>query len=654
MKLKIFTTLIFTLITTQVKAEIVDATSAGLAGNTIGVGNTAFSAQRNPASMTDINKYSFIIPLSTTISFLGTSSNFNSYFKDISSFSNTLDKSPKGFLDSINTEKLFNSSAKDQGSYFIHNEMTLGNLGISGTIFSILGKNIYGGLNTWSKLVYSSNTISPNILSFDKFSTSNILDSFKDTDTKMQDLNQIIKPTDNIFKSFDNYISTQKFILPVLAYDLNQDKKSAEKLINELTNFKKDVLSTQINSYTKSFSQFEKSVSNILDLANTFSELKNFKSTNIADGHTVVAFSTASKLFKIGAFELSLGVNFKGFIFPYNPSFSKNHSYSILDINNSNKNLFPLNIRIESDSNFDNTSKEIKNYYENNLKKIYESSKKVSDKIKQLDAVVPVAIDRLKNSQAIPQGDINNLKTNFSSLSKELVEADNLYNQIIDSSNKSFSDINKVLINDLSKAKFNLYRIEEVSPFGFGADIGLQAKAGDDLIFGIMAENPFVFWQGKIRKNELSFDPNKINFEQPLKFNTDSLLKSMLVKKGSKLENFNYNLSEPFIIKVGGSYNLSKASTFLKDTTISVGVDQFFDGRNSTVGIALEKAWFFQKASLFLRSGTQLGGLNNMTTFGFGAKSASFRFDIAYGASDLLSLWNSKTAVFACSSSFSF
>lgn len=652
MKLQLFLITSFLLFSNSVRAEVVDATSAGLAGNTIGVGNTAFSSQTNPASMTDINRYSFVIPLSGTINFLGTSSDFNSYFKDMSSFYKTIDT--KNILGSINTEKLFDSSAKNKGSYFINNDIRFGNLGISGNIFSVMGKTIYGGINTWSKVSNYSNTVSPSILELNNFNTTNILDSFKKADEKNTDINTIIEPSQNLFKSFDEYLKNQKFVLPILNYDLNQDKKISEKLVNELKAFKNDVLSSKVKDYQNSITDLNKSINSILDLSNTLSELKNFKTTNVVDGHTVVAFSTASNLFKNSFMELSLGFNLKGFFIPYNPVFNQKHEDGMLGINNSTKNLFPLNVKIESNANLDNTKKEITTYYDNNIKKLSENSKKVSDKIKQLDSVIPVAIDRLSNSQAISQGDINVLKNNFSTISKEITEVDNLYNNIIENSLGSFNSINKVLVDDLSKSKFNIYQIEEISNFGFGTDIGLQAKFGKDLIIGIVAENPFVLWQSKIRKSEISFDTSKINFEQPLKISTDNLLKSMVVKKGTKLENFNYTLSEPFLLKVGGSFNLSQASTFLKDTTISLGLDQFFDGRSSSLGIALEKGLFFKKGSIFLRAGTQLGGSNNMTTFGLGAKSGSFRFDVAYGSSNLISLFDSRSALFAFSSSFSY
>ena len=116
----------------------------------------------------------------------------------------------------------------------------------------------------------------------------------------------------------------------------------------------------------------------------------------------------------------------------------------------------------------------------------------------------------------------------------------------------------------------------------------------------------------------------------------------------------NYNLSEPFAVKLGGAYKLDKLTPFLSHATVLVDLEQVFNGRPFATHLGFEKGWFFGSAGIYGRLGAQLGGLGNMATIGFGVKAGPFNIDFGYGASNPINPVGSKTAVAALSTSLNF
>ncbi len=155
-----------------------------------------------------------------------------------------------------------------------------------------------------------------------------------------------------------------------------------------------------------------------------------------------------------------------------------------------------------------------------------------------------------------------------------------------------------------------------------------------------------------MRNNQLTFDQSKL--QSSIGQSNIQLTNLFSIVEDKNPQSTNYNLSEPFAIRFGGSYNLGKINPYLSNTIILGDVEQVFNGRPFAAHLGIEKGWMFGSNGVFARLGTQLGGLGNMVTVGIGAKGGPFNISLGYGASNPFNPLGSNSAIAALSTSLAF
>jgi hypothetical protein len=177
----------------------------------------------------------------------------------------------------------------------------------------------------------------------------------------------------------------------------------------------------------------------------------------------------------------------------------------------------------------------------------------------------------------------------------------------------NLSGIQTTLTNDLKNIKLQATSFSEVSPLGFGADIGAVAQIGDEIAVGASLDNLFVLWPGKQRVTNLM-----LNLGGGSPFAADP-------SAPATTQNANYDLTEPRALRLGGTYRPTK----VPGLTVAADVEQVFNGRPFAAHVGGE----YRVANILgLRLGGQLGGLGNMVTAGLGAKAGGFNVDLGLGS----------------------
>ncbi|MBC7473482.1 MAG: hypothetical protein H7263_04270 [Candidatus Sericytochromatia bacterium] len=624
------------------KAEMVDAKSIALGGTTIGLADNAFAPLRNPAAMVDLGWGSFILPLSPAFSFgnnVGSFSAASDLFKGNNNNSNT------SFFDNLSNNS--NSRIDIQGFLPL--------IGYSGKPFKnaiVMGKPIALGINIWGRAVGSAN------LNLSK-GLAELISNYPSLISSVQNIQQSLSlnslsnlanlkiPDINKFSSFDT-----------------TNKAAINAVADEVEMFQKDTLQPAILQSDTLITSISQVGNNIKTILGKFDDLsknsQSGKGSIVADGHAVVAVSGASRIFKNEHIDLSVGLNLKGFFFPVNTSannfFGSNSSSnnlfgSFLQGQNNNARLLPINLNTNLQLGSFKSIDEIKGIIDNQVFSIINGGQDLIKSGKELDNQLNITLPKVRQNIANAIGDIPNLQR----LSNDIQSQSNSLNQKIsaNSSSKITNDILNSLSNDLGDVKLNYSQMTDVSTFGFGVDLGIQAKIVNDLTLGIVFENPLVLWPAKIKNNQATFDTTQFKAGAgSQKFDLNNILK---ISEDANPKSANYNLSEPFAIRAGGAYALGKLTPYLSNATILADIEQVFNDRPFALHLGFEKAWHFsQTTGTSVRIGTQLGGLGNMITFGIGGRNGPFNVSLGFGTGNLFNPINSNSAVAGLSTSLDF
>lgn len=627
------------LLSTNAYSETVDARSAALGGTTLGQANNAFAPLRNPAAMTEIGWGNVILPLSPALTIGNTS-------KPISSFTSLLGNKDIG------------SASLDLASGFFGSENSrlevqsiLPIIGFSGAPFndfSIMGKPIALGINLWGRAVSTANFNSSKGIGQLISNTPLLFNSFTD----------LQKQSNNIGSSFSNITSIN---FPNLQNVNPTNKDQVDAVITEVEQFQNNTLKPLINTSDIAITAINKATSDLKNILNNLDDIsknnQSGKSTFVADGHAVVAVSGASQVFNNDFMNVSLGLNLKGFFFPANMNYSSftgaNNTNPLINIIGGNQGankLLPITINTDIQTGPFKSISDIKSIVDTKLTPVVQTANELLNTAKVLDTQITTVIPKAKenalnvfsDAPAI-QGTVNSLISQSNSVRSTITN---------DFSRTLISDIQGSLNNDLKDVKINFSQMTDVAPFGFGMDIGAQARIMDNIVLGLVLENPLVLWPAKIKNNQMTFNQDKL--QSSIGQSNIQMTDLFNIIEDKNPQSTNYNLSEPFAIRFGGSYGLGKLTPYLANTTVLADVEQVFNGRPFAAHLGLEKGWTFGTNAVFARIGTQLGGLGNMFTLGLGAKGGPFNISVGYGASNLFSPTGGNNALLALSTSLSF
>jgi len=621
LKNKIFFLSLATIFYTS-SAYAIDARSTALGGTTQGLSNGAFSSLRNPASMTDLNWGHFILPLSPNIT-LGSTINVNSFISSAS-----------------NLNKLLTTVKNNISNSRIEANINLPILGYSGIPFQnfkLFNKQIAIGFN----IVANSN----NYFSTDKNKT--IVDAF-DCGTSIYNF------ANNDIKNMNSLFST---ISQLINYNFNKFNNIDFGKFEQVSSLSQEVKQLQDNqiktildlgpSLLKNLENLEKQIINLVDNLSKAEKIQNAGQI-VADGHLTIMTSAASKVYSNDIFDISVGVNLKGFLFPYNQKLDniipisnlQNPSRDVINSLAKNTNLLPIASKVRLELGEFKSSEEIKNFINNKIDPLIQDSKKLVENLGNLDNNITNILELSKtnpvaivNELPSARQNLNLLQTNIQSINSKLNinELANLSNTFIQTLSKDFQNV-----------KINVEQYTDVSPFGLGLDLGLQSRIYKYTTVGLFLQNPFVLWPAKVRNISIVLlNPTNTNV-----FDFENI---------SDLKTSNYNLSEPFAIKFGGSHNLEYLHPLLTNTIVLADIDQVFNGRNIALHLGIEKGFKFNELfSLALRLGGQLGGIASMLTAGFGIQGGPFNLDLALASGNFFNPINSNGASATLSTSLNF
>jgi hypothetical protein len=618
-------------------AENVDARSVALGGTTLGQENGAFAPLRNPASMVDIGWGAFILPFSPVVNVGANTNSFNAFIPPggpgtapNSYINNLID----GFLKTPNARLEAQSVAPIVG----FSGSPFGNLMIQGKPFAF-------GINLWAKAsAFGNSTMSPGLATAVQKS-SDLFDSF----TKIQ------ANSGTMTKTFQS-LGTGSGIFPDFEKLNSNDSNQRSTGVSESENFQSKVLQPFINGVT-ALDQGSTKITDILTSLDVLSkEQQSGKGEVAADGHAVIALSGASRVFKNEMIDLSVGLNLKGFFFPANPavvavvppeSISGNPFLGALFSSQSSAKLFPVNVSSDLKLGPFKSITEIKNVLDTQLNPILKDAVTIAGIAKEMDQQLSSTITKARQSAA-GQADVSNLNT---SKTKIEVQATGVGVKLASAGTDFFSQtaqtIQSSLVNGLKDVKISLNQVSDVAPLGVGVDLGFQARIMEDIVLGLMLENPLVVWPSKTTTNDVTIDTVALSGSA---VNTAGIFK---VTPGATKDS-NYNLTEPMALRFGGSYNLGKLTPVLSNAVFLADVEQVFNGRPFAIHLGFEKGWYFGPAGIFGRIGTQIGGLGNVVSLGLGFKGGPFNIDFGYGASNPFNPGGSNAATAALSTSLNF
>lgn len=610
------------LINNQAKADNIDSDSLGLGGVSIGV-NNAYSALRNPASIIYSGKGNIILPLSLTEKI-----DLNASLSSLTSFSN---------IDKLSSDQVLGNVSKllteSNGSLDINSSTILPIIGYSGTAFSIFDKPVGIGVNVWTKATVKTN------ISFSKnfyegvFSAIPLVTSIKDqiteTTTKASSLSGNLKMPD-----LAKYTNGSVNIF---------DKEQVKKVGADLDAFQKETIIPVLTESEKTINSLDKITTDVKNVLKNFDSLTKdplLKGNVVADGHATLSFSAATGIFKNEFIDLSGGLNLKAFIMPSIPLTGVSK-----DIGNEVKLPLLMNIELQTDKL--NSATQITDLLDNQVKGVIDSGKELITSTKELNDNLSKIVSQAKNDGTVNPLDVVPIQGQFVKIQQQSSE---LMKKVSGDFSKDVTDkIQTALIEDIKSMKLNVTNVTDVSPVGFGSDLGFQALLFNDLTLGLMIENPLVLWSAKSQKSSYSLDVNSLSDLQ--KFDVTKNLKKL--DDGIK-QDINYTLSEPMAIKFGASYELAKLTPFLSGAKIAGDIEQVLNGNPLAFHLGFEKNWKFGFAGLSLRLGTQLGGLSNNYAVGLGGNLGGFFISTAVGASNPISPMQSKSMFAGLSTSVRF
>lgn len=579
-------------------AEATDAKSVGMGGTTLGSSNGAFTPLRNPALITDVNA-AFLLPLSPTINFGGNVNSFGAFIPT-GDIKNTSVLS--GYLNNI-SKNLIGDTLKFEVS------PDLPIIGFTGTPIKLADRNIGLGLNLFMK----------GNASFQLSGFNSLFITGVNTFTSSQGVSNDIQTLSSGFtKTFSN-----------LQLPTSSALSSPESILSTAEEFRSSTLQPVIKAGNDSM----KIADGILQTTDTIiTGLEKLQNQGLggalyADGHGVVSFSVATQVFQNKDLSLSLGTNIKGFFIPYNPT--GNPISSVLGGDAQKDKLLPFNVNTKLTLGSLKSLTEVKSIFEEQIKPLVTDAKDIlklaSNLDKELEEIIPLAKENIENvAMRLPelQNIASELQNKYASVNDRLGNNGSGLTSL-------GNNIKNQFIEDLKNLKISGEQFYDIAPFGVGADIGAQLKVGKNANIGLMLENPIVIWPSKSRKLTAAL-------------NTDMLLAgkadlNSILNSATKTENGNgnYNLTEPFAIKLGGGYKLDDVAPILTNSIVMADVEQVFNGTPFALHLGFEKAWLLGPAGLYTRVGGQYGGLGSFFSLGLGAKLGALQIDAGYGANNI-------------------
>lgn len=619
-----------------------DARGIALGGSSVGIADDAFTVLNNPAGMVNLGWGSFILPLSPSI-----------YTVNPFGWNNLINAS-KPSTSEVNAKLFapFIDYAIKNNSLRMELTSVEPILGYSGKPFSnlkVLGESVAFGINVWAKAGSDINlTFSSGIPQIGNEVLNAGLEglnvSKKLTDSS-NDLNGIMKDFNSLTDKFNSLTNSGNISID-----------NIDSVAKEFKSIQSTTLTPLISQGKTTIETFKTTKGNLdiifSGLSKATKEVQNLTGDVVADGHIVVAVSSASRVyyntFNNVPVDVSVGMNVKGFFFPYNMKASQiNENLATYGITG---NLQPIAVKLDADFGPFKNLDEIKTSLDSKLNPLLDSASQILTTGETLNTDLSSLLDKYEKGTApiLLANDLNSLNTNASTL---LTQVNDLQKTLgsVDDLTKLATDSQAKLKEDLKNVKMSMERIEDVAPAGIGIDLGVQAKIRDDITVGLVLENPLVIWPANRVKRDVVLNTDQI-FDAEM--TVDKLIK---IGDAKSLGATNYTLSEPTALKFGGAYKMDNLTPYLTGATIVGDIEQIFNGRPLALHLGFEKFWAFGKDfGLAARVGTHLGGLTNMFTLGLGAKLGAFNLDIGYGGTNPINVLESPSSVFALSTSLNF
>ncbi|MFN8672125.1 MAG: hypothetical protein U0457_08625 [Candidatus Sericytochromatia bacterium] len=609
-----------------------ESESIGLGGNKSGV-NNAFVTMKSPANIMNSGGGNVILPLSPAINFNSDSLTIND-FMSLGKNDNT-----------TAIDKILALTKKSNGTINLESVVELPILGYTGTPFSLGERKIGFGVNLWTKAYIKTSLGLSKNFSTDMF---NSLGSIGNIETTIANSSASLSSITSNAKLPDLSKYTSGTFNPF-------DKEQLKTAANDFESIQNSTIGPILTEGDKVIKDIEKVTTDIKNLLTTFNSLSGSKLLNgeiVTDGHAVLAVSGATSLFKNKMIDISAGVNLKAFIMPsfsLKDALGKDVPSNLISSLTAGTSKTPLVFTMDIQSDKFKSVDEINNILDNQVKGIIDNSKTLLDNTKTLNTKITSIIDKIKNDDLITAiSESASLKTDFSSIESQ---AKGLQETAKTALTKETTDkIKNSLSDDLKTLKLNINSINDISPVGFGTDLSVQATIMNDIVVGLTLENPLVLWPAKSKKSIYGIEiPSQLSNNS--KIDPSTFIK--LLEDGA-IQSTNYNMSEPMALRLGGAYNLSKLTSFLREAKVVAEIEQVFNGRPLAFNMGFEKNWNFGVGGVSLSLGTQLGGLSNMYSVGLGANLGMFNINAGYSASNLIDPINSKALAGGISTSLRF
>lgn len=396
------------------------------------------------------------------------------------------------------------------------------------------------------------------------------------------------------------------------ATNLSTEVSSLSSSASTLEGTDVSAMNSAISTLKAGVSNIQKAIAPLGELGATLglfgSSAQNLRAQAVADAHLTTAISAAAELFSNDTISVAAGINGKLFITPF--------SMSVPNPLNAGSTMkvppagYVLTVDSDKLSSFGTVGQALTDI--NKLTTQLSSDlEKAESAIKAVDSN-PGDVAALANAASAGASLVSNLASAGTTIS-------------------NLSSLQNSIESDLKNLKVKFTEYSDVSPVGFGVDLGVAARIRDDIQVGVVLQNPVVIWPAK--EKTTTFSPSSLSNLTGLQAGTTTETQG------------NFTLSEPVGVRAGVAY----APKVLQGATVMADVEQVFNGRPTAVHVGGEK-WFGPVA---VRLGGQLGGTGNMVTAGLGVDAGPFNLDVGYGA-NALNPMDAKAAQGALSMSLNF
>lgn len=335
------------------------------------------------------------------------------------------------------------------------------------------------------------------------------------------------------------------------------------------------------------------------------SEAQFLNASVVADGHLTLAFSGKTAVYRNDLVNVSVGANLKSFIMPSVATIPD--PLGVISGNQSATMKVPpvaLNARLDTQPMAGVAS----------IANTLASASTTMDSAKTgLNQILTTARTAQSQAGLAANGDQAAAAQLAGTMQNLAADASALGTSIsgIQGTIGGLAGIQQSLMQDLQKVTLQTSSFSEVSPVGFGADLGVLAEFGDEWTAGAALENALVVWPGT--EQVTTYTLSSFNGPTPA-----------FATSGTESRSANYDRSEPRALRIGGTYQ-PKA---INGLTVAGDLEAVFNGRPLALHLGAE---YRVARILGLRLGTQIGGLGTMITPGIGVNLGGFNLDLAGG-----------------------